>query len=118
MAARWRLAGLISPPAPLGLPSLRPVLLLGTDKAQTAAMLPDDARPLNTFIESLQQLLKCLGFLQFNTHRSSRPSFVNQLQQTHTKASRIRYRASLLVSVKYTTVPRQSDALGEPYHQP
>jgi hypothetical protein len=63
-------------------------------------------------------LLKGLGFLQFNTHRSSRPSFVNQLQLTHTKASRVRYRTSLLVSSKYTTVPRLGGALCGPYHHP
>ncbi len=118
MSARGRLAGLISPPPPLGLPPLRPVLLLSADEAQTAAMLSDDARPLDAFIESLQQLLKGLGFLQFNTHRLSRPSFVNQFQQTHTKASRIQYRTSLLISVKYTTAPRQGGTLIRPYHHP
>jgi hypothetical protein len=57
------------PPAPaLGLAALRPILFLHADEAQTTAVFPDDPGPLDPLGEPLQQLLKRLGFFQFDTH--------------------------------------------------
>jgi hypothetical protein len=58
----------VSAAAALSLATLGPVLFLGADEPQSAAMLPNDARPLDALLESPKQLVERFRILDLNPH--------------------------------------------------
>lgn len=66
---RTTLLGRSSTAAALGLSTLRPVLFLDADEAESAAMLTENPGALDGLIESTQQLLKAFAFSNLNTHK-------------------------------------------------
>lgn len=59
--------------AAFGFTSLRPVLFLDADEAQSAAMLTENTGALDGLIESTKELFKAFAISNLNTHRLKSP---------------------------------------------
>jgi hypothetical protein len=66
---RTTLLGRGSTAAAFSLSTLRAVLFLDADEAESTAMLADDTGALDGLIESTQQLLKAFAISNLNTHK-------------------------------------------------
>jgi hypothetical protein len=68
-----RLLRLVAAATSLGLAALGAILFLNADKTQASAVLPDNSGPLDTLVESAEQLLKAFAISKLNTHKCSSP---------------------------------------------
>ena len=73
---RERLA-LVAAAATLGLAALGAVFFLNTHEAKAAAMLANNARPLDALREASEKLFEALRITEFNTHALNHHPSIN-----------------------------------------
>jgi hypothetical protein len=72
----------VSATTALGLSSLGPGFLLHADEAEPATMFPDNTGPLNSLVETPEQLVEALGISNLYPHSLSTSTVLSHMMRS------------------------------------